>query len=70
MKKMLKTYEEALQLTDEQVEKLQEQLTKEKSTEKRMLIQRKIAIAKSQRCDIANNIHEIKEYIEIQERKK
>ena len=70
MKQMLKTYLEALELTELQLEELQEQLKKAKSAEKIMLVQRKIAIAESQRCDIVNNIHKIKEYIEIQERKK
>ena len=64
MKQMLKTYEEALQLTDKQIKELEQQLKKAKSAERIMLIQRKIAIAESQRNDIIKTIYDIEDYLE------
>ena len=63
MTDLLKTYEEALKLTYEQITDIEERIKKEWSLIKKKQLEKSLYIAIGQQMDIKQTINEIKSYI-------
>ena len=63
MTDLLKTYEEALKLTNEQITDIEERIKKEWSLIKKKRLEKSLYIAIGQQMDIKQTINEIKSYI-------
>lgn len=63
MTDLLKTYEEALKLTNEQITNIEERIKKEWSLLKKKQLEKSLYVVIGQQMDIKQTINEIKSYI-------